>query len=181
MSYRKADHISYRKPGANRLEEGILVIPRRQTWDGKFSFRFGSDGTIVRDVPIKSDEWTAKQIWQLGMALGIHGPRYPWYSRSPELVSKIRLRIRFETDETVAPPPRESESERRTRTAREAEQEAQRQALRASIETNAAELADLREAMFVVKPSVVAVLRRREDDLVELQRLYNSMMRALNS
>ena len=177
MSFRKDDHISYRKPGANRLEDGILVIPRRQTWNGKFSFR-SSEGAIIRDVPIDSAEWTAGHLWQLGTALGIHGQRYPWYTRSPEILSMIQPRIRFEEDEpTVAPPP-ETEDERRARTARETAREARRQALRDSIEKTMAELADLREALFVVKPSVVAVLRQRETDLVELLRLHNSQLRA---
>jgi hypothetical protein len=175
MSFRKTDHISYRKPGANRLEDGVLVIPLRQTWEGKFSFR-SSDGTIIRDVPIDSAEWTAGHLWQIGTAVGLH-TRYPWYTRSPEILAMIQLRIRFEEEESPIPPPAETEDERRARTARETAREARRQALRDTIEKATSELADLREALFVVKPSVVTILRRYETDLVEFLQLHNLRLR----
>ena len=103
MSFRKTDHISYRKPGVNRLEDCVLVIPLRQRWEGKFSFRSAGE-SIIRDVPTDSAEWTAGHLFQIGTAIGLHA-RYPWYTRSPELVAMIQSRIRFEEGEPATPPP----------------------------------------------------------------------------
>lgn len=175
--YRKTDHISYRKPGANRIEEGVLVIPALQVWDGYFSFRSAS-GDILRDVPIDATEWSSYEMSALGTAIGLN-TRRSW--NPGEIRAHLQSHIHFEGSPPEVAPPPETEAERQARTARETAKETRKNTLRTAITTHLAELEDIEEALFVVKPSVVKFLRQAKTTLLESMEIYTRELMVLNA
>ena len=149
--YRKADHISYRKPGPNRIVDGILIIPEKQLYEEYFSFR-AADGQIIREMPIDISKVTNDGLLMLVNAIGLTVDRGRWIREREYHERVVRPLVQEHLHiEDVA-------YIEAARLAREERVARQRTELETLIATLSAELADLEEAFYWVKPAVSALL-----------------------
>ncbi len=149
--YRKTDHISYRKPGPNRIVDGILIIPAEQTYEGHFSFR-AADGQIIREMPIDISKINNNGLRLLIDAIGLTtNVRYWALHREHVVLPLVQEHLHIEDDAYIVA----------AQLAREERLATRRTELDALIVRLTAELADLEEAFYIVKPTVFAVLAPR--------------------
>ena len=150
--YRKADHISYRKPGPNRIVNGILIIPEKQLYEEYFSFR-AADGQIVREMPIDISKMTTGELCMLVNAIGLTTDRRVWNREYYDRVIRplVQEHLHIEDDAYIVA----------AQLAREERVATRRRELNALIATLSAELADLEETFYIVKPTIFALLMPR--------------------
>jgi len=150
--YRKADHISYRKPGPNRIVDGILIIPAEQLYEEYFSFR-AADGQIIREMPIDISKMTRDGLLMLVDAIGLTADRSKWNREYYDRVVRplVQEHLHIEDDAYIEA----------AQLAREERAVTQRTELEALIATLSAELADLEEVFYIVKPTIFALLLPR--------------------
>lgn len=147
--YRKTDHISYRKPGPNRIVDGILIIPVEQIYEEYFSFR-AADGQIIREMPIDITKIGNNGLRLLIDAIGLTTNRRYWDREYRVLVvlPLVQEHLHIENAEYIVA----------AQLAREERVVTRRTELEALIATLSTELADLEEAFYIVKPTVFALL-----------------------
>ncbi len=168
--YRRLDHVSFRKPGANRIEGGILMVPVQQTWEDYFSVRSG-EGAILFSLHKDLSRCSMGDLYKLGAAIGLDTRVYPWPSRvngeyrhnKEELLELLNSRIHFEEISTA--PKAETEAYRRAESARLAVREATRNAILGELRLQTQELTDIEEALGLVKPSLYQILHDRREVL----------------
>ena len=150
--YRKTDHISYRKPGPNRIVDGILIIPGEQTYEEYFSFR-AADGQIIRDMPIDITKIGNNGLRILIDAIGLRTNVRYWDRAYREHVVLPLIQDHLHIEDAAYIVAAQLAREERAAT--------RRTELAALIATLSAELADLEEAFYIVKPSVFTILAPR--------------------
>jgi len=150
--YRKADYISYRKPGPNRIVDGILIIPVEQLYEEYFSFR-AADGQIIREMPIDITKMTTAELWMLVDAIGLTADRSKWNSEYYDRVVRPLVQEHLHIKDAAYIMAAQLAREERAATGR--------RELTALIATLSTELADLEEAFYIVKPTVFALLAPR--------------------
>lgn len=131
---RKEDRHSYKKPGPNRIVDGVLIIPAEQKYEDCFSFR-SAEGVVISDMPIDITKISNRGLLYLLDTIGLRiGANF--YSRQfrEEALPLVQRHLHIE---------------------------AARIALTTTITTLSGELADLEEAFYAVKPAVFAVLAPR--------------------
>ena len=165
--YRKADYISYRKPGPNRIVDGILIIPAEQLYAEYFSFR-AADGQIIREMPIDISKVTHDGLWMLVDAIGLTADRSKWNREYYDRVVRPLVQEHLHIEDAAYIEA--------ARLAREERVARQRTELETLIATLSAELADLEEAFYWVKPAVSVLLVPRINALKAEIAVHNARL-----